>query len=89
LEASPRDFVYHLFPGRGLEQFLDGLARSAMEAIRHQLKPDPTVDVASILKTAFRTILGEYLYFNPACGKTELCIYSASDPITTWGREKN
>ncbi len=89
LTASPRDLVYQLFPGVGLEQFLDGLSQAAMESIQDLLKPELKEEVRSLIKTAFRTILGEYLFFNPACGKTELCVYSSSSPQKVFGRERN
>ncbi|MCI0417054.1 hypothetical protein L0222_30155 [bacterium] len=89
LSASPRDLVYQLFPGNGLDQFLDGLARAAMESILRLVKPELKEEIQSLMKTAFRTILGEYLFFNPLCGKTELCVYSFSAPQKVWGKERN
>ena len=89
MDASPRDFIYNLFPGNGLEDFLDGLTEAALKSITNFINPEMLEEVHSILKTAFRTILGEYLYFNPLCGKTELCVYSMSAPQKTWGRERN
>jgi len=89
LDASPRDLVYHLFPAKGLEEFLKSLTESSVESIRVLLKPEAQHQTLSILEAAFRTILGEYLYFNPLCGKTELCVYSQSSPQKPWGRPKN
>jgi hypothetical protein len=89
LNPSPSDLVYHLFPAKGLEQFLDDLAESAMESIDAVVKPELKEEVQSLIRTAFRTILGEYLFFNPVCGKTELCVYSSSAPQEVLGRERN
>lgn len=89
LNAYPRDLIYHLFPGKGLEQFLDGLAHAAMESLLKLVKPQLKEDIQSLIKTAFRTILGEYLFFNPLCGKTELCVYSSSAPQKVWGKGRN
>lgn len=80
LEPSPRDFVYHLFPGKGLEFFLDGLVKAAADSVKDQIKPLLFEDVHSMMKTAFRAVLGQYVYSNPLCGKTELCVYSSSSP---------
>ena len=88
LNVSPRDLIYHLFPGKGLEQFLDGLTCAAMESLLKLVKPELKEEVESLIKAAFRTILGEYLLFNPLCGKTELCVYSSSSPQRVWGRER-
>jgi len=89
LDASPLDLVYHLFPAEGLEEFLKSLTEFAVESIGGLLKPEARHQTISILETAFRTILGEYLYSNPLCGKTELCVYSSSSPEKPWGRPRN
>ncbi len=88
LDASPTDLVYHLFPGKGLEEFLEGLAVEALESVKCLIKPDFETETLSILRASYRTILGEYLYLNPVCGKTELCVYSSSAPVKPWDREK-
>jgi hypothetical protein len=89
LDPQPRDLIYHLFPPKGSEEFLDGLSKSGFESISNLIKPEMLEQVQSILKTAFRAILGEHLYFNPLCGKTELCVYSSSSPQKVWGRTWN
>ena len=89
LEASPRDLIYHLFPGKGLEHFLDRLVKEAMESLQGKIKPELIEEVRSILKTAFRAVLGQYVYSNSLCGKTDLCVYSSSSPQKVWGRPRS
>jgi len=89
LQASPQDLVYHLFPGRDLEDFLNQVSKAGCETITPILKEDRKNEVFSLLKTTFRTILGEYLYSNPLCGKTELCVYSSSSPQKVMGKKRD
>ena len=89
LQASPRDLVYHLFPGKGLEHFLDRLVNGAMDSLQEKIKPELMEEVRSILKTAFRAVLGQYIYSNSLCGKTDLCTYSSSSPQKVWGRSRS
>ena len=88
LQSSSRDLVYHLFPGKDLEIFLDDLVRSAMDSAAAKIKPEKLHEVCSILKTAFRAVLGQYIYANPLCGKTDLCIVASSTPEKVWGRPR-
>jgi hypothetical protein len=88
LQASPRDLVYHLFPGNGLEFFLDRLVTAAIDSLKERIKPELMEEVRSLMKTAFRAVLGQYIYSNPSCGKTELCVYSSSSPQKVWGRSR-
>jgi len=89
LHASPQDLVYHLFPGKDLEDFLEQISKAACDAIASIVKPDWKHQVFSLLRTTFRTILGEYLYSNPLCGKTELCVFSSSSPQKVIGKKRN
>ena len=89
VQASPRDLIYHLFPGKGLEHFLDQLVHGAMEPLQEKIKTEMIEEVRSILKTAFRAVLGQYVYANALCGKTDLCVYSSSSPQKVWGRSRS
>jgi len=89
LHAEPTDLVYHLFPGKDLEEFLKQLADAGTNAIGSVLRKDWQNSVNSLLRTTFRTILGEYLYTNPLCGKTELCVYSSSSPQKVTGKKRD
>lgn len=84
LEADPRDHVYHLFPSRDLGEFLKELALDSIGAVGHLLGPNAAQEALSTLYIVFRSALGEYLYYNRVCGKTELCIYSSSAPVNPW-----
>lgn len=88
LDASPWDLVYHLFPKDGLEEFLEDLSWKALQSIRDFLKPDMETGTLSMLRIVFRYVLGEYMFYNPVCGKTDLCVYSSSAPIEPWKREE-
>jgi hypothetical protein len=89
LQAEPTDLVYHLFPGKDLEEFLSQLAEAGCDAVAPALKKDWKHQVVSLLRATFRTILGEYLYTNPLCGKTELCVYSSMSPQKVIGKKRD
>jgi hypothetical protein len=89
LQAEPTDLVYHLFPGKDLEEFLNQLAEAGTQSVTPLLKKDWKHQVKSLLRTTFRTILGEYLYSNPLCGKTELCVHSTMSPQKVTGKKRD
>jgi hypothetical protein len=85
LEADARDHVYHVVASHDLEEFLKELALDSLEAVGHLLLgPNSVQEALSTLCIVFRSVLGEYLYYNRICGKTELCIYSSSAPVNAW-----
>lgn len=86
LEACPWDLVYHLFPKTGLDDFLNDITEHAVNSIQYVLKPGTEEGVSSSVRVAFRCILANYLYDNPICGKTPLCIYSSMAPVNIWNR---
>ncbi len=86
LDACPWDLVYHLFPRKDLDDFLVALATKASRSIEPSLKPETGPGVISSLLAVFQCVLGQYLYVNPVCGKTELCVYSTSAPVASWKR---
>lgn len=89
LQPAPMDLVYHLFPGKDLEEFLSQLAEAGTQAVGSLVKKDRKHLVNSLLRTTFRTILGEYLYTNPLCGKTELCAHSSMSPQKVIGKKRS
>ena len=86
LEACPWDLVYHLFPNSGLDEFLNDITDRAVNSILHLLKPETEERVFSSVRVVFRCILANYLFDNPVCGKTELCVYSSLAPTKIWSR---
>jgi len=84
LDANPQDMVYQLFPRKDLEDFLDELATRSCESLKPLLKPDTEQGVFSTLRLVFRCVLGDYLYFNPLCGHTELCTCSVAARSSPW-----
>lgn len=88
LDAAPQDLVYHLYPGANPDGFLSRLSSGSFDAISSVIKPDFKEQALSSLRVVFREVLGLYLYYNPACGKTELCALSATAPTEPWEREK-
>jgi hypothetical protein len=84
LNATPRDMVYQLFPRKELEAFLEELVTRAYEVLKSSLKSAREEDVHSLLRVIFRSTLGDFLYFNPDCGHTELCTYSVLAHSSPW-----
>lgn len=88
LDAAPQDLVYHLYPGANPDGFLTRLSSGSFETLEPITRPEFKEQALSSLRVVFREVLGLYLYFNPACGKTELCALSVSSPTEPWEREK-
>ena len=83
-DANPQDTVYQFFPRKELNDFLDDLAVNGFESLRKVLKPGVEEGVLSSLCIVFRCVLGDYLYFNPLCGHTELCSCSVASHSSPW-----
>lgn len=88
MDAAPQDLVYHLYPGADPDGFLTRLSSGSFESIQTCVKPEFKHQTLSTLRAVFQEVMGLYLYLNPVCGKTELCIFSASAPTEPWDREK-
>jgi hypothetical protein len=84
LDPSPQDTVYQFFPKKELNDFLEELAVSAYGSIQTKLKAETEQGVLSSLRIVFRCVLGDYLYFNPLCGHTELCVCSVAAHSSPW-----
>lgn len=88
LDAGATDLVYHLYPGADPNEFLRKLSEGAFVPLEGIVKPDLRLQALSTLRVVFREVLGQYLYQNPICGKTELCAYSQGAPEEIWDREE-
>jgi hypothetical protein len=77
LDAAPHDMIYQLLPRTELNEFLEELTTRFYHELVPLLKPDHQEEVVSILQVVFQNVLASYLYYNPLCGFTELCTYSA------------
>ena len=84
LDANPQDTVYQFFPRKDLKDFLDDLAVIGFQSIKGILKDGVEEGVISSLRIVFRCVLGDYLYFNPLCGHTELCSCSVAAHSSPW-----
>jgi hypothetical protein len=84
LDANPYDRIYHLFPVTDLDGFLTEVTSKTISAITNILKPDHEKEANSMLSAVLKLILSQYLYVDPVCGKTELCVYSSSAPTNIW-----
>jgi hypothetical protein len=76
-----QDRIYHLVVPNNYDAFIDGLAWELLTPLRRYLD-DTSVSVFTLLRTDLSRELDAYVYYNPVCGKTELC--SASLPVNPW-----
>lgn len=86
VDVNPWDLVYHIFYRGDAEEFVDGVTFEAVESIKALLKQGGIRSIFTAVASALRSVLGKYLYFNPICGRTELCVFSGSAPIAPLGR---
>jgi hypothetical protein len=77
LDATPQDMIYQLLPRTELDDFLKELTTRFYHALMPLLKANHEEEVVSIVQAVFQNVLAGYLYYNPLCGFTELCTYSA------------
>lgn len=85
VDVNPWDLVYHLFFRGNAQEFVEVLAFEAVESVKHLLSKDSQPAFEAVCSSLSST-LGKYLYFNPVCGHTELCVFSGSAPIAALGR---
>jgi hypothetical protein len=88
LDAAPDDMIYQLFPRKELNAFLEDLVSNAAESLKPVMKANANEDIDSTLQIVFRCVLGDFLYFNPICGQTELCSCSVQAPASPWWRRR-
>jgi hypothetical protein len=84
LNATTQDNVYQLLPRAELDQFLEEMVGRFYDSLKSLLKQNDKEEIFSLLRTAFRAVLADYLYFNPFCGHTELCTYSVMAHSSPW-----
>lgn len=80
-EVSPWDSIYHLFIPVDLHDFVDVLAHQAMQGIETLIKPGKEDQVSQSLREEFKSILADYVYWNPVCGKARICIRALAIPL--------
>jgi hypothetical protein len=83
-DPSPQDTVYQFFPKKEMNDFLEDISVEAFKSIAGKLKPETEEGALSSLRIVFRCVLGDYLYFNPVCGHTELCVCSVAAQTSPW-----
>ena len=74
--------IYHLMLPGTLKEFLEELTSKALESIKNLINEKSHQKARSTLRLAFRSAMGKYLYYNPWCGKAQICRYSF--PIDPW-----
>jgi hypothetical protein len=76
-----QDRIYHLVIPNNCDAFIDELAWELLIPLRPHLN-DTSLSVFRLLRVTLWRELGAYTYYNPVCGKAELC--SASLPVNPW-----
>ena len=87
--GNPWDLVYHIFVQGNAADFVQKLAEDSIDSVQEFLKPGTREQALHAVTHIFREILADYLFYNPVCGKTELCIYSGSDELSPWERDEH
>lgn len=86
IEGGPwldyNDRIYHLVVPETFSEFIHGLAESAFHSIQHLPVSGSEEPAFEAVENAFRREFAEHLYYNPACGRIDLC--SDSRPINPW-----
>jgi hypothetical protein len=88
IEGGPwldyEDHVYHLVVPDTFNEFVHQLALSAFHTIQHLPKKNSDQSAYEAIENVFRREFAEHLYYNPACGRIDLC--SDSRPVNPWKR---
>jgi len=77
------DQIYQLFVGPSFETFFDEVLKKVIDAIENILKSGQKEKVMNNLQESFRSVLANYLYFNPVCGTTPFCEYVESIAVAS------
>lgn len=88
VNPSPTDMIHQLFIPGGLEEFIQKMAEASLNHLTPSLRANTREQTLSILCSVFRCVLGEYVFYNPICGKTELCTCSVLAPRSPWWRRR-
>jgi len=70
------DEVYHLVFPDTFDEFLGQLSYAAFHSVKHLPKSGMQSAVYEVIENAFRQELADHLFYNPACGRIELCSFS-------------
>jgi hypothetical protein len=86
IEGAPfidrEDTIYHLITPDTFSELVSRLSISAFHTIRHVVRPGQEGPLRSALEQSFRRELSQNLYYNPVCGRIDLCNESrAVDPF--------
>jgi hypothetical protein len=79
---GPETRIYHLMLPGTLKEFLDELTSKALKSTKNLINEKGHQKARAALTLAFRSAMGKYLYYNPWCGKAQICRYSF--PIDPW-----
>lgn len=63
------DQIYHLLAPQGFESFIDDLSERTLYLLRRS----SANDILPHIRAMFRKSLSEYIYYNPVCGKEDIC----------------
>jgi hypothetical protein len=88
INSAPSDTIHQLFIPESLDEFIEKMAESTRNHLSSRLTEKSADQTMSILCSVFRCVLGEHVFFNPVCGKTELCVCSVQAPKSPWWRRK-
>jgi len=80
-DVNPWDLIYHLILRVDVNEFVDGLTTTTLEASRELLKQGARTRAFMALSEAYRAVLKDYVFFNPICGNSELCSFSSSAQV--------
>jgi hypothetical protein len=80
-DVNPWDLIYHLILRVEVNEFIDGLTATTLDASRHLLRQGTRTRAFMALSEAYRKALRNYVYFNPICGNSELCSLSGRAPV--------
>jgi hypothetical protein len=79
--VSPWDFICHLFLPVNLEDFLNEVTREGIDAVQELVKTGKKEMAFDSLRKVLKDVLGDYIYWNPVCGKAEICTRSTPIPV--------
>lgn len=86
IEGAPMvdhdDHIYHLVLPGPFTELVSGLSFSVFHSIKHLAKPGDEGFILAALESTLRHELAQSLYYNPVCGRIDLC--NESRPLDPW-----
>lgn len=86
VEGAPllndEDRIYHLIVPENFSQFVSEVSAQAFRSIKHLALPGKLSALQLAIEHAFQRRLREHIYYNPACGKIDIC--NVSQPVNPW-----